>query len=157
MKDDPTVAPAAAALAALQVIDRLAIGPVRLETKRLVAPYRLQTGERSDSVDLIYSFEEPVFDPQDPGALNLAAMMAAQVALNYGLFCREIVFHGPYDALDRRFLRTMAENTAREIYVKKFLEPNPFLMGDAARLPAVKRKTFLQAQPPGSRAPATGW
>ena len=146
MKDDPTVAPAAATLAALQVIDRLAIGPVRLETKRLVAPYRLQTGGRSDSVDLIYSFEEPVFDPQDPGALNLAAMMAAQVALNYGLFCREIVFHGPYDALDRRFLRTMAENTAREIYVKKFLEPNPFLVGDAARLPAVKRKTYLQAR-----------
>jgi creatinine amidohydrolase/Fe(II)-dependent formamide hydrolase-like protein len=40
----------------------------------------------------------------------------------------------------------MAENTAREIYVKKFLEPNPFLVGDAARLPAVKRKTYLRAR-----------
>ena len=49
-------------------------------------------------------------------------MIGAQVALNYGLFCRKIVFHGIFDGTDRRFLSDMAQNTAREIYVKKFLE-----------------------------------
>jgi len=49
------------------------------------------------------------------------------VALNYGLFCREMVFRGLFDASDRKFLTDMLANTAREIYVKKILQPNPFL------------------------------
>ena len=69
----------------------------------------------------------------------------AQVALNYGLFCRSIVFHGTFDELDRRFIQDMAENTAREIYVKKFLEPNPFLTDAITGLPAVKKQTYLRA------------
>jgi creatinine amidohydrolase/Fe(II)-dependent formamide hydrolase-like protein/GNAT superfamily N-acetyltransferase len=151
MKTDAVAATDAGAenrdhLAELLVIDRLEIGPVRLEKKRLVAPYRLLAAGRTDTFELIYSFKDPVFDPEEAASRNLAAMMAAQVALNYGLFCREMVFHGPYDTLDRRFLRTMAENTAREIYVKKFIEPNPFLVGAAARLPVVKRKSYLQAR-----------
>jgi creatinine amidohydrolase/Fe(II)-dependent formamide hydrolase-like protein len=87
-----------------------------------------------------------VFDPERPESRNLADMIAAQVALNYGLFCREIVFNGLFEKTDRQFLRAMAENTAREIFVKKFLEPNPFLVGDAARLPAVKPKAYLRAR-----------
>ena len=39
----------------------------------------------------------------------------------------------------------MGENTAREIYVKKFLEPNPFLSKHMATLPAVKKKRYLTA------------
>jgi creatinine amidohydrolase/Fe(II)-dependent formamide hydrolase-like protein/7-cyano-7-deazaguanine synthase in queuosine biosynthesis len=38
------------------------------------------------------------------------------------------------------------ENTAREIYVKKFLEPNPFLVGAAVEMPAVKRKRYSRAK-----------
>ncbi len=73
-------------------------------------------------------------------------MIAAQVALNYGLFCDEIVFQGSFDRHDRRFIEEMASNTAREIYVKKFLEPNPFLLGEAARLPAIKQKSYLASK-----------
>jgi 7-cyano-7-deazaguanine synthase in queuosine biosynthesis len=72
-------------------------------------------------------------------------MIAAQVALNYGLFCRRLEFHGYFDRADRRFLATMATNTAREIYVKKLLEPNPFLIGDVAELQPEKRDTYLLA------------
>jgi creatinine amidohydrolase/Fe(II)-dependent formamide hydrolase-like protein len=72
--------------------------------------------------------------------------MAVQVALNYGLFCGELVFHGPFDRADRQFLEAMARNTAREIFVKKFLEPNPFLIGDAAQLPAIKLGSYLRAK-----------
>ena len=38
------------------------------------------------------------------------------------------------------------DSTAREIYVKKFLEPNPFITGEAARLPVVKEKNYLRAK-----------
>jgi creatinine amidohydrolase/Fe(II)-dependent formamide hydrolase-like protein len=132
-------------LLTLEAFDRLEIGPVKLERKRLIAPYCLFFNGKEDRTELIYSYEEAVFDPSEPESRNLADMIAAQVALNYGLFCRSIVFHGTFDELDRRFIREMAENTAREIYVKKFLEPNPFLIGPCARLPAVKKQKYLRA------------
>ena len=130
----------------LTVIDRLEVGPVRLEPQRLTVPYRVIRGSEEDTRDLIYRFEENVFTPDDLSALNLAAMMGAQVALNYGLFCKEIAFYGPYDEADRKFLLDMAQNTAREIFVKKFLESNPFIVGPAKELSAVKLKSYLQAQ-----------
>ena len=128
------------------VFDRLEVGPVKLEARRLVATYRLFTNGKTDSFDLIYTYEEAVFTPDEAESINLAGMIAAQVALNYGLFCREIVFHGPFDDLDRRFLRSMAENTAREIYVKKLLEPNPFLTGIAGEPVPAKPSKFLNAR-----------
>ncbi len=130
----------------LLVIDRLEVGPVRLERKRVVAPYTVHRGRDRDSMELIYRYEEAVFDPDDPAALNLASVVTAQVALNYGLFCREIVFRGPFDRYDRKLLIEMAANTAREIYVKKFLEPNPFLVGEASSLSPEKRGSYLVAE-----------
>ena len=130
----------------LKVFDRLEVGPVKLERNRLTAPYRLFFNGKQDVFELIYRFEEPVFRPTEPESKNLADMMAAQVALNYGLFCGKLVFNGIYDPIDRAFLRDMAENTAREIYVKKFLEPNPFLEGTASSLTAKKRDKYLTAR-----------
>ncbi len=134
------------ALASLIVFDRLEIGPVRLEPRKLIAPYRLIMGEKETSTELIYSYSEPVFDPGEPASDNLADMIAAQIAINYGLFCRHMVFHGHYDAQDQRFITDATENTAREIYVKKFMEPNPFLIGDAASLPVIHKKHFANAR-----------
>jgi hypothetical protein len=133
------------ALNVLTVFDRLEVGPIKLERKRLVAPYRLMVDGKAEQTELIYTYEEDVFDPDSPESRNLADMIAAQVALNYGLFCHEIVFNGLFDKSDRRFLRKMAENTAREIFVNKFLAPNPFLTDRAVGLPALKTKAYLQA------------
>lgn len=144
--DTPHVARDDDPLGVLHVFDRLEVGPVKLERRRMVAPYRLVRGQTSERTELIYTYEENVFDPKSPESNNLAAMIAAQVALNYGLFCGEIVLKGLFDKTDRQFLREMAENTAREIFVKKFLEPNPFLTEDAAGLPAVNPKAFLGAR-----------
>jgi len=132
-------------LAPLEVIDRLEVGPVVLEGHRLTMPYVVHQGGGVSSTELAYRFEEEVFDPEAQSSRNLASLIGAQVALNYGLFCREIVFHGPFDAVDRTFLIEMAENTAREIYVKKFLEPNPFLQEPAVGLPAVRERSYLRA------------
>jgi creatinine amidohydrolase/Fe(II)-dependent formamide hydrolase-like protein len=132
-------------LDSLLVIDRLEVGPVEIEKRRLVAPYRVIVGDDEDATELIYRYDEDVFEPGDPASLNLASMIAAQVALNYGLFCREIVLRGPFDRHDRRLLLEMAANTAKEIYVKKFLEENPFLLPQA-RLEPEKRRTYLGAE-----------
>jgi len=129
----------------LHVAERLEVGPVHLEPNRLVAPYTLVRKRKVARTELIYRYEEEVFDAADPGAQDLARMMAAQIALNYGLFCDEIVFHGDYDAADRDFLEKMIENTSREIAVKKFLQPNPFLRGPAAKLPVIRPPRWTHA------------
>jgi hypothetical protein len=130
----------------LLALDSLSVGPVRVEKRRITVPYIARRHHGEASFDLAYSWEEDVFEAGDPGAENLAAMIGAQVALNYGLFCRQITFHGPFDHADRRFLREMARNTAREIYVNKILFPNRFLIGDAAGLGAVRAPDYLQAE-----------
>lgn len=130
----------------LVVLDSLTVGPAQVERRRISVPHVVRANGRESSSSLVYSWEEDVFEPGDPGAQNLAAMIAAQVALNYGLFCREISFVGPFDAHDRRFLREMARNTAREIYVNKILLPNRFLVGEVAGLEPVRQPDYLQAQ-----------
>jgi creatinine amidohydrolase/Fe(II)-dependent formamide hydrolase-like protein len=149
-------------LAALRAFDRLVVGPVQLERQRLVMPYEVHQGGELHRTELIYRYETQVFDPGAPSDRNLASMIGAQVALNYGLFCDEVVFRGPFDTADRALLKEMAANTAREIFVKKFLEPNPFLVGPAQDLPVVVQDSYLRARivfedkvPQG--LPHTGW
>ncbi|MCB0581475.1 MAG: hypothetical protein KDD10_19460, partial [Phaeodactylibacter sp.] len=132
--------------ARLVVFDELRVGPVRLEKSRLLAPYTVVANGQEQSKELIYSYGEAVFDPNLPEYRNLASVMAAQLALNYGLFCRRIVLDGPFTAADQRFLGSMLENTSREIYVKKLLQPNPFLRGAATGLTAEKRQRYTNAR-----------
>lgn len=132
-------------LKVLDVFDSLEVGPIKIEKKRFIAPYTVKKKKKKETTELIYSYEEEVFDPNDESHQNLVSMISAQVAINYGLFCKEIIFYGLYDNVDKRILKDWAENTAREILVKKFLEPNPFLIGEAKNLPAVKLKSYLRA------------
>jgi hypothetical protein len=108
-------------LSILRVIDRLEVGPIRLEPRRLRVPYVVSQNGQVDSLELVYRFEEDVFLTEESASLNLGSMLSVQVALNYGPFCDEIVLHGWFDSYDRRFIEEMSRNTAREIFVKKFL------------------------------------
>ena len=128
----------------LRVFDTLEIGPVRVEPRRVTATYTVVRKRKRDSTDMVYRFEEDVFDDGADSA-NLAAMATAQVALNYGLFCDRIVFRGVFDERDRKFIERFAENTAREIYVNKFLKPNPFLTGPATEVAVERRPSYLRA------------
>lgn len=144
----------------LLVIDRLEVGPPKVEPRSIKTPYRVVSGDEESVHELAYRYEEDVLDPDSPADQNLAEMITAQVALNYGLFCREIVFRGPFDAKDQRFLRDMMANTAREIYVKKLLEPNPFLTDAVEDLPTENRKSFVLAEvrfPDDAEPVETGW
>ena len=133
-------------LKSLIVIDKFEIGPVKIEKNRIITPYKITQDRKEDSIDLIYKYEEDVFDENDNRSLNLAEMITAQVAFNYGLFCKEIVFHGNFDNYDQKFIKNMIENTSREIYVIKFLQTNPFLIGKAASLPISKLDYYTQAK-----------
>ena len=137
-KEDP--------LSVLQVIDKLTVGPVITKPNQLIAPYAVTHDGMTHEEKLSYRYEEEVFDPQDPASLNLASMIAAQVALNYGLFCKEIVFRGHFDAPDRRFVHEMLANTAREIYVKKIQQPNVFLTPEFTGLPIERRENYASAR-----------
>lgn len=134
------------ALDVLNVIDELRVGQAKVEKNRLVCPYTVVQDGKEDSIELVFSYEEDVFTPGEAVDQNLADMIGAQLALNYGLFCTRIVFQGAFDVVDRRFLGEMAENTAREIYVKKFLEPNAYLIGSAVGLPAVRQPRYSRAE-----------
>ncbi|MBM4371984.1 MAG: creatininase family protein, partial [Deltaproteobacteria bacterium] len=142
--------------APLDVLDALEVGPVRLGRDRLAAPCTVRP-RRGPPATLVLRFrwEEPVFTPGEPASENLAAMIAAQASLNYGLFTRRLVFRGPFDAADRRFLADMAENTAREILVNRLLVPNEYLTGAAASLAPATQETYCRASlefpdaPPG--------
>jgi creatinine amidohydrolase/Fe(II)-dependent formamide hydrolase-like protein len=129
----------------LQVIDRLEVGPIKIEPRRLSAPYTIINGKTRDSIELVYSYEEDIFTGNDQAEMNLASMILAQVAFNYGIFCKVIAFNGVFSSIDRKFIADMTENTSREIYVKKLLEPNPYMGKDWSGLTAEKRKTYTQA------------
>ncbi|RMG22591.1 MAG: creatininase family protein [Bacteroidetes bacterium] len=149
-------------LSPLLVWDRLEVGPVQVEKKRIIAPYRIYAQGTETQNELIYTYEEAVFDPADPQAHNLAAMITAQLAFNYGLFCRQMVFHGLFDTLDKRFIRQMVENTSREIYVNKILwKENPFLKpGLKAAVAPRKLRRYTQAEisfVSSSQLPPPGW
>ena len=75
----------------LQVFDSLEVGPPVVEPKRITSSYRLTWAGKTESTDLTYTYEESVFDPNEPESQNLAGMILAQVALNYGLFINAIV------------------------------------------------------------------
>lgn len=150
-------------LSVLEVIDALEVGPVRVEPRRLAMPYRVLQRGRWTSTDMRYTFGEDVFDPDEPESVNLAGMMAVQVALNYGLFCKRMVFKGAFDRHDRAFITRSMDMTSQEIFVIKFLMENPFLLGEAAHLPPVRRKVYTRARVefadplPSPITPAAPW
>jgi hypothetical protein len=132
---------------ALRVLKKLSVHELVVEKKRVKATYSVQQMDGNlASNELIYSYDQTYFNPAAAEDVNLASVMVAQVALNYGLFFEEIEFDGIYDETDQRFLRDMMENTSREIYVNKFLQPNEFLKAPFNQLEAVQQKEYTAAK-----------
>jgi hypothetical protein len=97
----------------LQVIDQLEVGPSKLEQNRIITPYKIIQNNNEHVVDLIYKYEDNVFDTDDFISQNLASIIGAQVAMNYGLFCKKIIFKGLLTDLDRRFIYYKMYNKAK--------------------------------------------
>jgi creatinine amidohydrolase/Fe(II)-dependent formamide hydrolase-like protein/7-cyano-7-deazaguanine synthase in queuosine biosynthesis len=130
----------------LVFFQRLRVWDIEVEPARVKARYELtlKSGEVVDT-ELIYSYSEKVFD-HSAAAMNLASMMVSQVAINYGLFCKEIIFEGLFDDTDKRFILDKMENTSREIYVNKFLTRNVFLVAPYDQIIAEKHKRYTAAR-----------
>lgn len=129
------------------VLRKLSVGQLKVEGRQVKAVYTVEDldGQR-ESTELIYSYDKKRFDPADLHDVNLASMMVAQVALNYGLFAESIELDGVFDPVDRRFLADMLENTSREILTNKLLSPNEFLLPAYRGLTLEKRTRYTQAR-----------
>ncbi len=139
--------PAGDILDHLVVLDRLVVTRPRIERRRATARLvAIDRRGRESRGEMGFAYEEDVFRSGDPAAENLAALACAQVALNYGLFAREIVIEGLLDATDLEFLTAAARNTAREIYVHKIAAKNPFLDPRIAEQPFIAKRDYLRAR-----------
>lgn len=131
----------------LCVLDSLRVHDLTVEPKRVKVNYTVQGPDKEAvTTELIFSYDVATFDKKKGADVNLASMMAAQIALNYGLFFKEIVFDGLYDAADQRFLIDMMENTSREVLVMKFLSPNEFLKPPYDQVQPEKLARYTQAK-----------
>ncbi len=131
----------------LVVFRQLLVHELIIEPKRVKATYTL-VGKDGSTVSnhLIYSYNTAFFNKKELRDVNLASMMVAQVALNYGLFFEEIVFDGLFDDTDKRFLIDMMENSSREILVLKFYSKNEFLKPPYDALPVTKLPRYTAAK-----------
>ncbi|MGW8194687.1 MAG: hypothetical protein ACWGOX_10530 [Desulforhopalus sp.] len=135
------------ALDGFVVLKRLRVNDIRVEPKKVKARYSIEDfSGKSDSYELLYSYESAYFDPKSGADVNLASMMLAQVALNYGLFFQTIEFDGLYDTADKKFLAMMLENTSREIVTNKLLIKNDFIKPPHNSLSPEKRSRYTQAE-----------
>lgn len=129
------------------VLEKLLVHNIRIEKKKIKADYTIHTFDgRKDSTEFIYTYEKPYFDIYNPHDVNLACMILAQIALNYGLFFRTIEFDGLFDDTDKSFLSYMMENTSREILTNKLLIRNEFIKAPFNQLKAEKRKRYTQSE-----------
>ncbi len=129
------------------VLKRLKVHRLEIKPKRVSAIYELtlQDGSVASNI-LYYTYNAPLFDKKNAEDLNLGSMMVAQVAMNYGLFCEELVFEGHFDKADHEFIKGMTENTSREILTNKLLIDNPFLVPPFDRLKIIQKKQYTQAK-----------
>jgi hypothetical protein len=120
--------------------------------KPIITPRRVQAVYEIIDLDgntftntLFYTYNDKLFNKKDLADQNLASMMVAQVAMNYGLFCRELIFDGNYDKTDQQLIKDMTENTSREILCNKLVD-NPFLTEEFTGLVPEKRERYTQAE-----------
>lgn len=134
-------------LESFRVLKKLSVKNIHIEPKKVKAAYVVEkTSGETVSMELIYSYEKPYFRKNDPADVNLASMMLAQVALNYGLFFETIEFDGLFENIDRRFITDMTENTSREILTNKLLVKNEFLKPPYNELKPEKKEKYIQAK-----------
>ena len=129
------------------VLRKLSIRNIKIEPRQVKAEYCIEHfSGNTECLELIYSYEKAYFTKKNAEDVNLASMMVAQVALNYGIFFQTIEFDGLYDKTDKRFLIDMMENTSREILTNKLLVKNEFIKSPYDNLEAGKRDRYTQAE-----------
>lgn len=133
-------------LESFKLLKKLSVKNIIVEAKKIKASYCVENlSGNTFSTELIYSYDKSYFNPKNAVDINLASIMLAQVALNYGLFFETIEFDGLYDKTDREFIESMMENTSREIITNKLLMRNEFLKAPYDNLYIEKRQKYTSA------------
>jgi len=134
-------------ITSFKIHHKLSVKNIQIEARRVKADYVIEkkSGEVV-SKELIYSYDNKYFNKRNAEDVNLASMMLAQVAINYGLFFEIIEFDGLFDNADKRFIIDMTENTSREILVNKLLIDNEFLKPPFDSLEAKQMDKYTQAE-----------
>ncbi|MCB0662695.1 MAG: hypothetical protein KDC24_08145 [Saprospiraceae bacterium] len=129
------------------VLKHIKVCDLKIQSKQVSATYEIQhfNGEK-EQTRLIYSYQEKLFDKKSLTDWNLASMMVAQVAFNYGLFCEELIFEGYFEEADKSFIQKMTENTSREIITNKLLVENEFLTPAFKHLSVEPKQHYTQAK-----------
>lgn len=129
------------------VLKKLSVKNIRIEPKQVKAEYCIEHfNGNTFGYDFIYSYEYSYFNKKEAKDVNLASMMLAQIAINYGLFFHEIEFDGLFDKTDQRFIIDMTENTSKEVLTNKLLIKNEFLVPPYNTLKAEKRERYTLAR-----------
>ncbi|MFH1728783.1 MAG: creatininase family protein [Pseudomonadota bacterium] len=129
-------------------LDQLTIEAPVIEDNRVWSNYNITDGSKTDTIKLCYKYEnkKQFLNLENANTHNLASMITAQVAINYGLFFKTIFFKGLFDETDKKFILDVFENTSREIYVNKLLKGNLFLTESFKHVECQKLKKYTQAK-----------
>lgn len=126
---------------------KIIVSTPRIEKRKISSKYQIQMNDgQIHENELVYTYEYDVFDPSSILDQNLASVILVQVALNYGLFAKELFFEGIFEDTDQRFIKDMIENTSREIYVNKLLWDNPFIKEEYKLSVSEKQKKYTAAE-----------
>lgn len=128
-----------------KVVDRLEVELQDLQPRYLVAMFRMESQKNRKEITFMVEYTEDVFDPENKSHQNIASMIAIQPAFNYGLFAKDIVFHGLFDDLDRRMVRRQGEMVAKEVYFNRMVEPHLYLINAVKDQPLPQSKGLLKA------------
>jgi hypothetical protein len=107
-----------AALRSLKCFDRITVGETKAGARGFSAVYTLELDSVRKSYTLMQRYEE---DVGVKGLEEVARLASIIPAVNYALFADEIRFEFPLHELDLEFFETVADATARDIFVNRIV------------------------------------
>jgi len=105
-------------LEGLKCFDRIVVGEVKVGARGFSAVYVLEFDGAKKSYPLMQRYEENI---EVKGLEEIARLASIVPAVNYALFADEIRFEFPLHELDLEFFETVADATARDIFVNRIV------------------------------------
>jgi 7-cyano-7-deazaguanine synthase in queuosine biosynthesis len=105
-------------LRSLKCFDRIVVGDLKVKGRGFTAVYTLEFDGAKKSYPLMQRYEE---DINVKGLEEVARLASIVPAVNYTLFADEIRFEFPLHEHDLEFFETVADATARDIFVNRIV------------------------------------
>lgn len=108
----------------LKCFDKLTVTNLVVKRRRFSADYRVIRDGYEESYKLLHTYEE---DLPAEKTTEFAALAVVVPAINYALFCDEIIFDVPLTELDIKFVEDMVQVNARDIFVNRVVRRTGFV------------------------------